>query len=376
MLQKPVTVDEFDRSPATAHAAMLGALVAGEGLSRVAEIAESHAGAPVRIYVPRPGSDGTDGGPAERYVAELLAGRDPRLPDEVAEVVPITAGEELQGAVLMLGEGRPDAAEYLSAAAVAALTGVAMLNAREDASPGSGDRLLAKLVAGEDLAPGELVRRARVRGCDLTDGVLALCVQPGAASTGKLLARIRVERPDALAEACGGRVYALLPGLPEQASALSRRLAEGAIPALSSRYRRGADAKLAIAEAELLLALAEAGGRPSADAPSWDSLRLLFRSFVADPEELRRFSRQTVGELIRHEERNNSELQATFWAYQESNCNMNLTAKATYTHRHTVANRLARIEELTGLDPSRSHDRERLSLALKAHYVVTMARPR
>ena len=33
---------------------------------------------------------------------------------------------------------------------------------------------------------------------------------------------------------------------------------------------------------------------------------------------------------------------------------MNLTAKATYTHRHTVSNRLNRIEELTGLDPSQS----------------------
>lgn len=55
---------------------------------------------------------------------------------------------------------------------------------------------------------------------------------------------------------------------------------------------------------------------------------------------------------------------------------MNLAAKATYTHRHTVSNRLIRIEELTGLDPSQSYDRELLSLGLKAHYVISMSRPR
>ena len=120
--------------PRAPHAAMLDALVAGEGLARVAEIAEEHVGEPVGIFVPRPGSEGSEGDSAERYVAELVAGGDPRRPVDVAEVVPITAQGELQGAVLMFGEDHPEAFEYLSAAAVAAVTGVAMLNAREDAT--------------------------------------------------------------------------------------------------------------------------------------------------------------------------------------------------------------------------------------------------
>ncbi|MBK5221088.1 MAG: helix-turn-helix domain-containing protein [Thermoleophilia bacterium] len=41
-----------------------------------------------------------------------------------------------------------------------------------------------------------------------------------------------------------------------------------------------------------------------------------------------------------------------------------------------MSNRLNRIEELTGLDPNRSYDRELLSLALKAQLVVSLARPR
>jgi hypothetical protein len=376
MLLDPAALDESERSPATAHAAMLDALVAGEGLDRVAAIAEEHVGELVGIFVPRRGSDGADGSAAERYVAELVAGGDPSQPLEVAEVVPITAQGELQGAVLMFGESRPEAFEFLSAAAVAAVTGVAMLNAREDVSRGSEDNLLADLLAGEGIRPGELVRRTGLRGCDLTDGVTALCLNPGDEPPGRLIATIAAERPEALAELCDGRIYVLLPGSLEDARKLSTRLGERATSAHSSRYREAADARTALEEAELLLALVEAGGRASADRPTWDSLRLLFRSFVADPDELSGFSERTVGALVRHDEEHGAELQSTFWAYQESNCNMNLTAKATYTHRHTISNRLNRIEELTGLDPNRSYDRELLSLALKAHLIVSLARPR
>ena len=49
---------------------------------------------------------------------------------------------------------------------------------------------------------------------------------------------------------------------------------------------------------------------------------------------------------------------------------MNATARAIYAHRHTVAYRLERVKELTGLDPAASEDRERLGLGLKALRIV------
>jgi hypothetical protein len=355
---------------------MLEALVAGEGLSRVAEIAAGLVGAEVGIFVPRPGSDGSAGSAAERYVAALVAGGDPAQPAEVTEVVPIVSQDDMQGAVLMFGEGREDAFEYLTVAAVASLTGVAMLNAREDAARGADDNLLADLLAGDVVRPGEVIRRAQARGCDLAGGVSALCIKPGGRPTGGLIAAVAAERPDALAEVSAGRVYILLPGTIEEARRLAGQLDGRGTVALSSRYREATDARLALEEADLLLTMAEAGGLDSASTPSWDSIRILFRTFVADPDELARFSEETVGPLVGYDEQQGSELQATFWAYQESNCNMNLTAKATYTHRHTVSNRLARIEELTGLDPSQSYERELLSMALKSHYVIAMSRPR
>ena len=52
---------------------------------------------------------------------------------------------------------------------------------------------------------------------------------------------------------------------------------------------------------------------------------------------------------------------------------MNTTAAAGHLHRHTVAYRLDRLHELSGLDPRRPEDRERLGLALKAHRVAVAA---
>ena len=49
---------------------------------------------------------------------------------------------------------------------------------------------------------------------------------------------------------------------------------------------------------------------------------------------------------------------------------MNATATAIYAHRHTVAARLERLRALTGLDPMRHDDRERLGLGIKARAVL------
>ena len=53
---------------------------------------------------------------------------------------------------------------------------------------------------------------------------------------------------------------------------------------------------------------------------------------------------------------------------------MNATARAGYTHRHTVAYRLERIHERTGHDPRQLSGRELLSLGLKARAVRDAAR--
>ena len=59
-----------------------------------------------------------------------------------------------------------------------------------------------------------------------------------------------------------------------------------------------------------------------------------------------------------------------------NDCNVNATARVIYAHRHTVAYRLERVRELTGLDPAATEDRKRLGLGLKALLIVEPDLPR
>ena len=92
--------------------------------------------------------------------------------------------------------------------------------------------------------------------------------------------------------------------------------------------------------------------------------------------EVRSFFEDTVAPLVRYDDQYGTDLVGTLDAYLENNCNMNATAAMIYAHRHTVAYRLDRVRELTGLDPVRSEDRERLGLGLKAYRIIAPRLPR
>jgi hypothetical protein len=62
-------------SSRTVHLEMVGALLAGSGLERVAEIAGAHAGAPVAVILPRRAAPPDRWIAYERYVEARLAGR-------------------------------------------------------------------------------------------------------------------------------------------------------------------------------------------------------------------------------------------------------------------------------------------------------------
>ena len=96
-------------TPRGAHLEMVGAVLAGDGLERVAEIASEHAGAPVAVVVPRLGVPLEGWARFERYVSVRLGGGRPPRPPEVA----ISSGGRELGAVLLLGPGSADAGEYL-----------------------------------------------------------------------------------------------------------------------------------------------------------------------------------------------------------------------------------------------------------------------
>jgi hypothetical protein len=350
---------------------MAEALLAREGFAGVAAIAAELVGARVEILVPRPGSTGTRGTVAERFVAELVAGGLPPWPPGVTEVVPIVVGGEVQGAVVVSGEIDEGRDEHLRSAARAARTGSAILDTREEARRDQASGLIADLLAGRRLRAGDVAGRASRLGCDLDAGFVALTVDGRAErGGGDVAAVVAAVHPEAVVEVVGGVVHALVPGPAVDTALLEERLGGAVLRAHSSTYADPADAYRALDEARALLALLHGVEVPNTDRATWDSLRVMHGAYFTDPDRIRDFAERTIGALIRHDEDEVGRLQTTFWAYQEANCNMNVAAERLETHRHTVANRLRRIRELTGLDPQRGFDRDLLGLALRAHLVI------
>ena len=344
------------------HLAMVEAVLGGDGLREVARLAAGAAGAPVAIVVPR---------------LEVCAVWPPEteVPDSAAVEVPIASGDEQLGSVMLLGAGHHEAAEFLHLAAVASLTDVALEEAREEVEQNLRGSFLEELRTREDVDPRDVVRRAARLGCDLGRGAIVLCAELETDRPRHVVATICGEVPGALAEVFENRVYALLPATggddaPERTRTVARTLADrlrrwGSV-GLSTFHSDPAGFRRAIQEAELVLET----GLGSAQDIGTGTYRLLFRVLASHPEEVRSFYEDTIAPIVRYDDQYRTDLVGTLDAYLEHNCNMNATASAIYAHRHTVAYRLDRVRELTGLDPTLSEDRERLGLGLKAGRVM------
>jgi PucR family transcriptional regulator, purine catabolism regulatory protein len=377
------------------HLEMVDAVLSGDGLDRVAELAAGAAGSPVAIVVPRLGAVAAGGGRAAgevldavgRYVADRLRDRPAEVPGAVVAEVPIAAGDDVVGAVMLLAgrtAPRPDATEFLHLAAVASLTEVAVEEARHEVEQNLRGSLLEELRARPELEPAGVVRRARRLGCDLEHGAVLLCAELDTERPRHVVATVAGEYPGALAQHMEDRVYALLPAGPdrgaeqtvEAARRLAGRLQRHGTVGLSSFYADPAELHRAVQEAELVLDVLRRSDGPIAEDIGQGTYRLLFRVLASHPEEVRSFYEDTVAAVVRYDDQYSTDLAGTLEAYLEHNCNMNATAASIYAHRHTVAYRLDRVRELTGLDPMQSEDRERLGLGLKAYRIIAPRLPR
>ena len=376
------------------HLQMVDAVLSGEGLTRVAQLASSGAGGPVAILVPRLAvavayPEGAAFGALRRYAADWFMDRPTPLPENLVAEAPIRSGDDVVCVVALLAgpdEPAADAAEFLHLAAVASLTEVAVEEAKEEVEQNLRGSLLEELRSRPDLDPREVVRRAGRLGCDLSRGAVILCAELTTDRPRHVVATISGEHPGALAQHMDdARVYALLPAVggddaPERTLEAARRLAtrlqrHGTV-GVSSFYADPADLSRAIQEAELVLDVLRQSDAPIAEDIGTGTYRLLFRVLASHPEEVRSFYDDTVAPIVRYDDQYRTDLVGTLEAYLEQNCNMNATAATIYAHRHTVAYRLDRVKELTGLDPMQSEDRERLGLGLKAYRIIAPRLPR
>jgi sugar diacid utilization regulator len=379
---------------------MIEAVLDGDGLQGVAELAAAEAGGSVAIVLPPRGLAARAPGGGElnglaEYAKARVADTEATAPDRVALERSIEAGGQTVGVVLLLegadGEEAPvlvDREEVLRAAALAALAEVAVADAREEAERKMRGGLLEELRARE-IDTAEATSKAARLGCDLARGAIALVAQIESASPSHATALVEAEYEGSLAEIAEGRLYAILPArggddAPERtlqaAGRIANRLRKHGLAAVSSFYPDPGELNRAIKEAELVLdvvtrepQIAEALEEGIAASGVY---RLLFRALISDPEEVRSFYRDTVEPLVRYDNQYRSDLLGTLEEYLASDCNMNATARAIFAHRHTVAYRLERVKELTGLDPQISEDRERLGLGIKAYRILAPALPR
>jgi sugar diacid utilization regulator len=275
-----------------------------------------------------------------------------------------------------------DSADVLHAAAVAVLAEVAVADAREEAEARLRGSLIEELRAG-GLGADEITQRASKLGCDLARGAVALAAELSSSRPSHAAALVEGSYDGSVAQIMDGRLHAILPArggddAPErtlsEATKLAHRLRRHGVAAASSFYPDPADLHRALREAELVL---EAIARDERIAEALDQgiaasgvYRLLFRALISDADEVRSFYEDTVEPIVRYDRQYRSELLSTLEEYLASDCNMNATARAIYAHRHTVAYRLDRIRELSGLDPAVSEDRERLGLGAKAYRIL------
>ena len=380
---------------------MIEAVLDGEGLQGVAELAAAEAGGPVAIVLPPRGLAARAPGGGElnglaEYAKARIAETEASAPHPIALERSIEAGGQVVGVVLLLESDSEngevpvlvDCDEVLRAASLAALAEVAVADARDDAERKLRGGLIEELRSRE-IETAEATSKAARLGCDLARGAIALVAEIESASPSHATALLEAEYEGSLAELAEGRLYAILPArggddAPEKtlqaAGRIAGRLRRHGMAAVSSFYPDPGELHRAIKEAELVLdviarepEIAEALDEGIAASGVY---RLLFRALISDPEEVRSFYRDTVEPLVRYDNQYRSDLLGTLEEYLASDCNMNATARAIFAHRHTVAYRLERVKELSGLDPQISEDRERLGLGIKAYRILAPALPR
>jgi hypothetical protein len=332
---------DWSRSLRGLHGAMVEAVAGDAGLAAVAELAADAVAAPVAIVAPRLG------GPWLAPAAHLTA---PELDALAGEVMERVADPRVRAPAALLKE----APIVIAGEAV----GVVALLAKRPDSRGMG------LGNGSSASVLGALRFDRVTGID--DAAVAphatkvIHLAAMAALTGAVVAEARREAEHRLR------------GSAEEALVLADRIA--------ARLRVGECAPISSSAIAPLARVSEAerpgeiGGRSLARESEMrgdgGTYRLLLRVMASNPRELQLLYDETVAPLVRYDEQYRTDLLATLRTYLAKNCNMNATAAAVRAHRHTIAYRLERIKELSGLDPSDSEDRERLGLGLKARRLI------
>jgi PucR family transcriptional regulator, purine catabolism regulatory protein len=146
----------------------------------------------------------------------------------------------------------------------------------------------------------------------------------------------------------------------------------GAVRAAASRPAPPEDLRHSFHEARCALeatAFSENGGGP--EVASWRDLgAFTLLLSIQDDEALKLYCDSVLGPIEEGDEEYGGELLRSLEAFIEQNGQWERAARQVYCHRHTLRYRMRKVEELTGRDLSRAHDRIEFWLALRARELV------
>jgi purine catabolism regulator len=244
----------------------------------------------------------------------------------------------------------------------------------------AGDVLAAAL--GGMMDPVELRRRLEPFGIGDEAAVLVFAVDNPAAAAATLEATLAADGCAAVVapHEIGARelLCAVLDTAdtdPLEAAAKARAtLIEKCGPTRAAAGRVGPPASLRHSFHEARCAL-EATAFANGSAPevaSWRDLgAFTLLLSIQDDDALQLYCDSVLGPIEEGDEEYGGELLRSLEAFIEQNGQWERAARQVYCHRHTLRYRMRKVEELTGRDLSRAHDRIEFWLALRARELVT-----
>jgi sugar diacid utilization regulator/putative methionine-R-sulfoxide reductase with GAF domain len=254
------------------------------------------------------------------------------------------------------------------------------------------DAVVWDLLRADDASRAAAVDRAADLKLDLGGPQRLYLCELGAAVAGsaepaKSVLRQRINRVVASVQADGVRAVAMhgrsiavvCADVPlDDAERFAQRLAQRLCDALdgrpvvvggSSRCLVAAALGTAYREAQIALDVARQVGRCSAvvyDRAGVVGMLLSLRHEVG----MRRFLELNLGKLLQEEEKQRELLLQTMRVFFDVNCSHEAASQRLGVHRKTIAHRLGKISELTGLDLTTHDDRLVADLALYVHQML------
>jgi len=243
----------------------------------------------------------------------------------------------------------------------------------------AGDVLAAAL--GGRLEPGELRRRLAPFGIDGKASVLVFSVDdPSAAEP--LLERTLAEAGCAALvapHAVAGRellcaVVDAAESDPIEVAANARRVLaarRGGVRAAASRPASPEALRRSFHEARCALEATALDNGEAPDVASWQDLgAFTLLLSLQDDDALRLYCDSVLGPIEDGDAEYGGELLRSLEAFIENNGQWERAAREVFCHRHTLRYRMRKVEELTGRDLGRAHDRIEFWLALRARELV------